>query len=522
MIILKLSAALLAYYLKKKYNVECSDNLSAEPLLRYPVISHQPGPDRTGIVYIVDSGDYQLPNHLIRHAMIIFTNVCEQDQTAGHPNVCMLKNDVPADDVFLYVQEIFDLYSAWEDELTQSRLSGRPIQDLIDITARRIISNPILLIGMDFTVIATRGTSYGELRNSVLGTNEVTYDLVTALKSDPNYADTFSRDGCFVYPGNRIASPMLCVNIKRFQNTVFRLLVSRGEIPIDLTFGFVLEALSNYISHAFSTNTVVNRDTSSSLHQIFRAILTDPAADYIEVSQQLSNLGWYASHSYQCILIEPGALDGRNLSLRSICSYIESTIPGSCSIEYRGNAIVYVNIDLCPLSDSEIAQRLAGFIRDSMLNAGYSRKMTGHFNLQRQYVQASLALTVGRRKSPSQWIHHFNEITLVYMLDQTTRKLPPYMLAHEKLLQLKNMADNNDSPLYQTLRVYLENHQNLTKTSEDLFIHRSTLLYRLEKIQNLMHCNFDNPEEVLYLLLSFRILDQEKDARQGSSAGVQS
>ena len=199
--------------------------------------------------------------------------------------------------------------------------------------------------------------------------------------------------------------------------------------------------------------------------------------------------------------------------MRSICSYIENSIPASCAIEYKGNAVVFINVDLCTLSENEISQRLAGFIRDSMLNAGYSRTLLGHFNFQRQYVQASLSLSVGRRKNPSRWIHHFNDIALAYMLEQTTKKLPAYMLAHEKLLTLKNMADSNSSPLYQTLRVYLENHQNLTKTSEDLFIHRSTLLYRLEKIQAIMHSDFNNPDEVIYLLLSYRILDQETEAR---------
>ena len=174
--------------------------------------------------------------------------------------------------------------------------------------------------------------------------------------------------------------------------------------------------------------------------------------------------------------------------------------------------MVFINVTLCTLTENEISQRLAGFIRDSMLNAGYSRTLLGHFNFQRQYVQASLSLSVGRRKNPSRWIHHFNDIALTYILEQTTKKLPPYMLAHERLLSLKNMADAGNSPLYNTLRVYLENHLNLIKTSEDLFIHRSTLLYRLEKIQNTIHCDYNNPEELLYLMLSFRILDQEKDS----------
>ena len=45
-----------------------------------------------------------------------------------------------------------------------------------------------------------------------------------------------------------------------------------------------------------------------------------------------------------------------------------------------------------------------------------------------------------------------------------------------------------------------------------MFIHRSTLLYRLEKIQNILHSDYNNPEELLYLMLSFRIMEQEKDS----------
>ena len=63
--------------------------------------------------------------------------------------------------------------------------------------------------------------------------------------------------------------------------------------------------------------------------------------------------------------------------------------------------------------------------------------------------------------------------------------------------------------LYQTVRCYLENHQSVTKTSEALFIHRSTLLYRLDKIKDILKTDFSDPDELLYLLLSFHLLDME-------------
>ena len=508
---MKLSARLLGYYLKRKYTIEISEELSEEPCLHYPLISRETHPDMYNVIYIADTPNFSLPEHLLRRSMVIYVGVAPPDRLRQFPNVCVLPRSVTAGEAFLYVQGVFDLFSSWDEALVASRLDNRPIQNLLDITAQHIISNPVTLMGMDFTVIATRGTNYGELRNSVLGTNEATFDLVNSLKNDPKYEAAFDVDGFFSYAGNHNAQPMLCVNITRSERTAFRLALFPGEVPLDGTFGFVLEHLAAFIGHALITNTAVNRDSAHSMHQVFHNILNDPTADYVQVSQQLSALGWHSANSYRCILVEAGVLDAKNLTLRSICSYIENAIPASCAIEHRGNAVVFINVDQCTLSDNEISQRLAGFIRDSMLNAGYSRTLLGHFNFQRQYMQASLALSVGRRKNPSHWIHHFNDVALTYMLEQITRKLPAYMLAHEKLLTLKNMADSSNSPLYNTLQVYLENHLNLTKTSEDLFIHRSTLLYRLDKIQNILHSDYDNPEELLYLMLSFKILEQERD-----------
>ncbi len=508
---MKLSARLIVYYLQQKYQVMASAYLTSEPLLKYPRICRESDPGQANLVYIVDTMDFFLPDRLLASSLVVLTGNLFPDFTQGAPNYCILPRNVSTEEVMDEIQDLFNLYETWNEELTHSRLNNDSIQDLLDITGRRLIpSNPIMLIGMDFTIIASRGTSYGDLRNNVLGTNENTVDLVNSLKNDTNYAEAYYKDGYFFFPGNAIATPQLCVNIKRFDRTVYRLMIGRGDLPLDDTFGFVLEHLVHFVSHALSTNTVINHDTSHSLHQIFTTILTDPSADYVEVSQQLTNLGWLSSHTYQCILVEAGILDARNLTLRSICSYIENTIPASCAVEFHGNAVVYINHDLSSISENEISQRLAGFIRDSMLNAGYSRKLLGHFNFQRMYVQASLSLTVGRRKNPSRWIHHFNDIALTYLLEQSTRKLPAYMLCHEKLLTLKNLADSSDSPLYQTLRVYLENHQNLTRTSEALFIHRSTLLYRLEKIRSILHSDYTDPEEVLYLLLSFRLMDLEE------------
>ena len=52
---------------------------------------------------------------------------------------------------------------------------------------------------------------------------------------------------------------------------------------------------------------------------------------------------------------------------------------------------------------------------------------------------------------------------------------------------------------------------SIPATAAELIIHRTTLTYRLGKIAELTRLNLDNPDLRLYLLLSFQLLDRERE-----------
>ena len=78
-------------------------------------------------------------------------------------------------------------------------------------------------------------------------------------------------------------------------------------------------------------------------------------------------------------------------------------------------------------------------------------------------------------------------------------------LLHPAVDILSRYDTSNQTELLKTLTVYLQEACNQIHTAETLFIHRNTLKYRLGRIVELTHINFDDPEEKLYLELSLRL-----------------
>lgn len=63
----------------------------------------------------------------------------------------------------------------------------------------------------------------------------------------------------------------------------------------------------------------------------------------------------------------------------------------------------------------------------------------------------------------------------------------------------------NSSELLSTLQCYLLTQNNISKTAQQLFIHRNTLLYRINKIQNLLNKDLTNAHTCMELYLAILI-----------------
>ena len=112
-------------------------------------------------------------------------------------------------------------------------------------------------------------------------------------------------------------------------------------------------------------------------------------------------------------------------------------------------------------------------------------------------------------KDHSKWLLPFSACAFSYILENAVRELPAELLADPILDDLRRFDKENDTQYYETLRSYLRNERNITKTADELIIHRTTLTYRLKKIDELTKMNLDDDRRRLYTLLSFYFLEEK-------------
>jgi DNA-binding PucR family transcriptional regulator len=102
-------------------------------------------------------------------------------------------------------------------------------------------------------------------------------------------------------------------------------------------------------------------------------------------------------------------------------------------------------------------------------------------------------------------IFDYSDFYYYDLLYNYTGKIPLEHYCHPALYILRQYDKINNTELYVTLNTYLEHKKNLRTTAEALFIHRNTLVYRINRIHQLTELDLGSVNVLYSLMDSFRI-----------------
>lgn len=440
--------------------------------------------------------------------------ICQKNKDSflpeGRFSCILLSCDTSVLHVFNTIQSTFDYYESWEQQLISICHQDGTLDELLQLSLP-VFKNPLCILAGDGSVVAQAALDELPDMASFFQDAAVRVDYLNAFNQDP---------ACRISPESRV--PVLfpayitgyrSLNMNLFLNdqAQYRLSIIEKDETITDAGHYLITVLAQHAEYILHRMYSESSSRSTTLQSIFQSVLSDRTADYMNISHLLTSVGWLPQHTYLCSVIQTSGEIHASLSTDTVCSFIETEFSASCSVVYKENVVSFFNLSLLDLEAEEVFQGLVLFIRDSMLKAGYSRSVTGHMNLRRQYHQAYTALKLGGEISPQLWIHHFDQVAVPYILRQATRILPGNMLCYEKLLDLVHSDKVQNTEYIKTLRTYLEHNLNTVQSAKALFIHRSTFLYRLERIRSILETDLEDADELFYLNLSLRLLDIDEN-----------
>jgi hypothetical protein len=525
----RISADILNRSLKELFSFAVFGNLGEDLSLERPLFLRSGADLKDGQIYLADETintvGFQKAARSVLLCLQKSGNLGEADKYLGFFESVFVFKDVLIFDVYNAVQNIYSRLDEWDTELQDILIRRSAVQAMLDCSDR-VFNNPLILHDRYYKVI-----SFSKKYVDAFPRMSFVPQEQNAAHIDLSEYDIYSKQRAALFPTAMTGVRSLYVNIFQQNRLQYRLLVleySRKFYPSDSS---LLEHLAERIQPMILD---VSEDAAEQmrLSWVIRKMLTAEHTEDAYIKERFDNFNWLEAHTYMCMKVSLDGGGSGNFPEAIIHDGVKEIVPGACVFEHEGAVAVFLNLsdpgEGAPGTAMDIFDGFSGkkadrfsvalgtFLIDHGLKAGSSVQFLGsNFkDIKLYYRQAEIALDTGSRNAPMAHLYYFNAFVERYLLETAVKELPASMLCAPELIKLRDYDLKHKTELLRTATKYLQNHLSHTQTSIELGIHRSTLMYRLDRIKDIGDCNIEDSGNQWRLLLSLKLLEVEKTSRK--------
>lgn len=218
------------------------------------------------------------------------------------------------------------------------------------------------------------------------------------------------------------------------------------------------------------------------------------------LNEQLKNPGM--------LLVFPIAANKAERAFANMATdYCKRHFPKSIPVIHESNFVVLLpNKPNAPFTVlKEYAGQISSFFGQYPIKGGAVYPINNYFNLNRSYHQALLTALLNRELDSTGLL--FSDDAMLEPLYQYVARMPECSaFIHPLLGTVKKYDMHNNTDYYATLQAYCEHLFKKNDTAEALHIHRNTLLYRLQKVNELFDIDITDKNVLEHLFISFKFL----------------
>lgn len=414
------------------------------------------------------------------------------------------------------VNQAFAYYQAWDRKLQEIYLHRGTVKDLLNASTE-IFGTQIGIHDKNINCVVDSDYPEGDSYKRLTDIRRANKEYIMSFLEDQEFRDSLQVEGPFFVDSSSKSGRTLVQNIFIDGEFFYRVVITERNRPFKPQDAYLLEHLMEYLRPMLEISTTGSSDDPAALRSFLQDVLDKPRIDMETYRKYLRVRNWQDTDYYLCVVFVMAASEIFGNSAPAICVQIQKLIPNSVVFVYHERIVAIANVGPDPVSSESVVGLFAEYMRDMNMKAGISNACPGYQSIRDLYLQADIALKMGGRLWSYLWLSRFHMVAPYYILEQCTRELQAATLCAPEIVGLVRYDMDHGTEYFKTIKTYLGCNLNLAETSRQLFIHRTTLLYRLTKIQELFPMSFDSPLERIYyhlstLLISYNSFSgEEKD-----------
>ena len=419
--------------------------------------------------------------------------------------ICLPDGTKP-EKVFAQVQDIFDEYHQWNTEVYNAIFRGESMQTILEISSR-FLTNPIALFDNCQTLLMKSGDIPVEEAEGSLWEFVLEHGYSPQEEEAEWINQTFhSQRTPFYYRSSDQYQHINRLLAGIYHNDKFfgGLAISDITAPISETEYANMVFIQKIMENALLRSTEY-QNYLSDIPWYLTQLLKGRTVEESIVSYHLSTIGQKIDDPYYLWVLSP--------QKEKLTEYYdaEEYLP-SIGVQFQPaqvyrfeNYILVIDFQVDEHQDAAFIQTLKDFLTVSGFNAGCSMTFNHLMDVHQAFLQCTIALE-GITENETE-LFFFKERYSEHILQCIQNNSDAKALIYPGIQKLlDNEAYGRE--LLQCLQTYMFNGQNISAAARSLFIHRHTVLYRLEVIEKITGIDFEDLDEDtrLQIYLSCRLL----------------
>ncbi len=451
-----------------------------------------------------------LPSHCNIKRGVVIVAIGNSLQLQYYKDRCCIIQVPATNDTFYIanlVQDIFRKYEAWRERLEQVISTTASVQDMV-LASESIFEAPILVLDAHFGILGNLNNTFVEPEPDM----ELDVELDVGDHLNLGTLGTFlgqrelsleERDPMII---NILDKTVLALNLYRKEEYFGSLAIDLSERQLRGSDKELAKWFAAMLLRAIAKLPMVAIDELDTSRNALQNLVNCLNVDL----QQRKRLEKLSKGKFVCVkLILSNRL--QQLPVNYISSELESHFPQSVAFSHNRATVGILRVN--QLADetgdylSNLKNQLSRFIESVDVTIGVSDPFSNLMDVRLYYQQASAALSGGSLVRQSDKYYLFQDYALTKLVANAIGDLPVELYFTEGIRKLIERDKSSTVSYIDTLRVYLDNNMSVTKTANALYLHRSTLIDRMARMEKELDVDLSDPEERLRIEILLKALE---------------